>query len=387
MNLFDVLVVLVAVTAAVGGYRLGFLVRVVSWFGLGLGVFVGALVLPRLMERVQDASNASLVLVAVATLLGCSLVGQGIGLAIGSRLRIALPPGAVQGVDRGAGGIAGIAGVLVGLWLLLPTLSAMPGATAEQVRGSLIAREVHDRFPDAPDAIQALRRIVGDPFPQVLDPFTRAPDPGPPPPSTGISQAIAEQVARSTVKVEGVACRRVQEGSGFVVAPDLIVTNAHVVAGETETRVQLLDGAVRDAVVVGYDPRRDLAVLRVTDLGLPALGRRDAVPGDVGGVFGYPGGGPLEISPFNVADQISAVGTDIYDRERTTRQVLVLAAQLAPGDSGAALVDAEGNVIGVAFAVAPDRPSVAYALSLPELQAVLDGSNLTAASPTGACLV
>jgi S1-C subfamily serine protease len=387
MNLFDLGVILLAIVAAVGGYRLGFLLRVVSWAGLALGVFVGTLVLPRLMERVRDASDASLVLIAVATLLGCSLIGQGIGLAIGSRLRIAVPPGPARHIDRGAGAVAGIAGVLVALWLLLPTLSALPGATAEQVRGSLIAREVHERFPGAPDAIQALRRMVGDPFPEVLDPFTRAPDPGPPPASTGISQDIADQVARSTVKVEGVACRRVQEGSGFVLAPDLIVTNAHVVAGEDDTQVRLLDGTARDATVVAYDHRRDLAVLRVPNLGLPVLGQRDATRGDIGGVFGYPGGGPLEISPFNVADQINAVGTDIYDREQTTRQVLVLAAQLAPGDSGGALVDAEGNVIGVAFAVAPDRRNVAYALSLDELRAVLAASNLNTPASTGACLV
>jgi S1-C subfamily serine protease len=387
MNLFDLGLILLAVIAAVGGYRLGFLLRVVSWAGLALGVLVGVLVLPRLMERVHNASDASLVLIAVATLLGCSLIGQGIGLAIGTRLRIALPHGPARHLDRAAGAAAGIVGVLVALWLLFPTLSAFPGATAEQVRGSLIAREVHERFPPAPDAIQALRRMVGDPFPEVLDPFTRAPDPGPPPASTGISQAVADQVVRSTVKVEGVACRRVQEGSGFVLAPDLIVTNAHVVAGENETQVRLLDGTVRDATVVAYDHRRDLAVLRVPNLGLPALGQRDAVVGDLGGVFGYPGGGPLEISPFGVADQISAVGTDIYDRERTTRQVLVLAAELAPGDSGGALVDAEGNVIGVAFAVAPDRRNVAYALSLEELRAVLAASNLNAPSSTGACLV
>lgn len=387
MNLFDVVVILFAVTAAIGGYQLGFLMRVVSWLGLALGVLVAVWLLPSLMERVRDASNFSLVLIAVATLLGCSLIGQGVGLAIGSRLRIALPPGPARGVDRGAGAIAGIAGVLVGLWLLLPTLSAMPGATAEQVRESTIAREVDERFPDAPDAVQTLRRIVGAPFPQVFDPFTRAPDPGPPPASTGISQAVADQVARSTVRVQSMACGRIQEGSGFVVDQDLVVTNAHVVAGENETRVQTTDGTVRDATVVGYDPRRDLAVLRIDDLGLPALGRRDATVGDVGGVFGYPGGGPLEISPFNLANQIDAVGTDIYDSEQTTRQVLVLAAQLAPGDSGAALVDPEGNVIGVAFAVAPDRPNVAYALSLQELQAVLDGSNLGATSSTGACLV
>jgi S1-C subfamily serine protease len=103
-------------------------------------------------------------------------------------------------------------------------------------------------------------------------------------------------------------------------------------------------------------------------------------------VFGHPGGGGLEISPFEVGDEITALGKDIYDRQDSRRQVLVLAAQLQPGDSGSALVDAEGNVIGVAFAVAPDRTDVAYALTLDEVRAVLQ-QDLSAARDTGSCLV
>ena len=103
-------------------------------------------------------------------------------------------------------------------------------------------------------------------------------------------------------------------------------------------------------------------------------------------MFGRPGGGPLEISPFRVADQIDARGRDIYDSGTTNRDVLVLAFELAPGDSGSALVDSQGQVIGVAFAVAPDKPSVAYALAISELEAVLSG-DLSSERDTGGCLV
>ncbi len=197
---------------------------------------------------------------------------------------------------------------------------------------------------------------------------------------------MAEAVTESTVKVQGEACGRIQEGSGFFVTPQLVVTNAHVVAGEDDTRLQLADGDTVDAEVVAFDPDRDLAVLRTDDVGITPLPLRAAEPGDTGGVFGHPGGGPLEISPFRVSEQIPAVGRNIYDRGRTERQVLVLASELAPGDSGSALVDPEGRVVGVAFAVAPDKPGVAYALAVEELEPVLAG-DLSRARDTGGCLV
>jgi S1-C subfamily serine protease len=387
VNLLDLLLFLLAVSAAVGGYRLGFVGRLMSWLGLVTGLLLGSAILPALMRRLHDASDVSLVLVAIATLLGTALVGQGIGLTLGSKLQIALPEGPARRVDRTAGSILGVIGVLVGLWLLLPVLASAPGWTAEQARGSRIAREVSDNFPEAPDTMQALRRVVGDePFPEVFDALQPSPDPGPPPAATGLTQAVADRAVQSTVKVEGIACNRIQEGSGFVAAPGLIVTNAHVVAGEDETEVELDDGSKREAVVVAFDPSRDLAVLQVDGLDRTPLHLRDAEVDDIGGVFGHPGGGPLEISPFKVGDQITAVGTDIYDRDRSRRQVLVLASDLAPGDSGAAMIDTQGNVVGIAFAVAPDKPGVAYALALEELREVL-ATDLTTPRSTGDCLL
>jgi S1-C subfamily serine protease len=387
VNILDVFLVLMAISAAVGGYRLGLLAKLISWLGLVVGVLVGIAVLPNLLGRLEDASQPSLVLVAVATLLGAGLLGQGLALTLGSKLNIEVPAGAPRQIDRGVGAVAGCFSVLVGLWLLVPILTSQRGWWAEQAYGSTITREVHDRFPEPPNAMQALRWIVGDePFPLVFDALQEAPDLDPPPAASGLSQAIADTAYESTVKVQGVACSRVQEGSGFVVAENLVATNAHVVAGEDETEVQLNDGSIRDAEVVAFDPRRDVALLRVDDLGRAPLDLRDAEAGDVGGVFGHPGGGPLEVSPFKVAEEITAVGNDVYDREESRREVLVLASNLAPGDSGAPLIDPAGDVVGVAFAVAPDKDGVAYALALEELRAVLAG-DLSAERETGDCLV
>jgi S1-C subfamily serine protease len=386
VNVFDIFLIVLAVSAAIGGYRLGFVARATSWLGLALGLVAGAFLLRRIVPEMQDAGQATKSLVAVGLLVGAALIGMSLGLVLGSRLYSELPPGAARRADRAAGGVIGVVGVLVGLWLLLPVLAHVPGLMSEQARGSAIAREVSDRFPDPPDTLAVLRRFVGDePFPQVFDALRPAPDAGTAPEQSGLSTAVANQVVQSTVKVTGEACSRIQEGSGFFVGPDLVVTNAHVVAGESGTEVELADGRNLDASVVAFDPDRDLAVLR-TDGEAPALSLRDADTGDVGGVFGHPGGGGLEVSPFRVAEEITAVGRDIYDQGSTSRDVLVLASDLAPGDSGSALVDPQGQVIGVAFAVAPDKPGVAYALAISELREVLE-RDLSGERDTGGCLV
>lgn len=385
--MLDVVLVLVAISAAVAGYRLGFIARATSWLGLALGVTVGALVLPPLLRQVRGASDVTTALVAIGALVGSALLGQALGLVLGTRLNVALPAGPVRRVDQAVGAVLGVVGLLVALWLLLPTLADVPGWTSEQARGSIIAREVNARFPDAPDTLQALRRLVGDnPFPRVFDALRPSPDPGVVPEASGLSDALATTVAASTVKIEGEACSRIQEGSGFFVADDLVVTNAHVVAGEDDSDVLLSDGTRIDGTVVAFDTARDLAVLRTSGADRPGLPLDEAEVGTAGGVFGHPGGGPLEISPFKVGERITAVGTDIYDSSRTERKVLVLAADLAPGDSGGALVDSQGQVVGVAFAIAPDRPSVAYALAVDEVAAVLAG-DLSEERNTGDCLV
>jgi S1-C subfamily serine protease len=375
------------VGAAIGGYRLGLLARVASWVGLALGIAVGSLVLPPVLRGLGEASPPQLLFVTVGVLLGTAFVGQALGLLVGARLHATLPPGAaLRSADRTAGAFAGVAGVLIGVWILLPLMADVPGWWATQARTSSVARWVDERFPEPPDTVETLRRLVGeDQFPRVFDALQRSPDVGPPPTSSTIPQAVVDAVVPSTVKVEGVACRRIQEGSGFVVGDGLVVTNAHVVAGEDETIVQRSDGSEVRARVVAFDPDRDLAVLAAPDLDRPALTRDAIAEGGVGAAFGHPGGGALRAAPFSVGEKVTATGTDIYDRDRTSRQVLVLAADLQPGDSGSALIDPDGDVVGVVFAIALDRPGVAYALDLPELEAVLAG-DLSRAVDTGPCL-
>lgn len=375
MNLLDGIIIVLALAAAIGGYRLGFLARAVSWVGLAIGLYVAARFLPTIIRALNLSSSSSRLLVAFLVLIGGALAGQAMGLLAGSRLHHALPLGPLREVDRGVGAGVGALGVLVALWLLLPSISAVPGWPARAATTSTISRWVDSHFPQAPDALEVLRRIVGqDAFPQVFNALQPSETLGAAPSSAGISAAIDARVRASTVKVEGQACSEIQEGSGFAVAPNLIATNAHVVAGEGagRTRVLLPNGTTLAAVVVLFDPNRDLALLQVNGLGEAPLARAGGTVGEIGAVYGHPGGqDELSLAPAEVAQSVTAVGRDLYDTHQTSRDVYILSASLHPGDSGAPLVNQNGAVIGVAFAIAPDHPSTAYALASSELDAVL----------------
>jgi S1-C subfamily serine protease len=175
-----------------------------------------------------------------------------------------------------------------------------------------------------------------------------------------------------------------------------VLTNAHVVAGERHTSVVTPDGRALAATVVAFDPDRDLALLSVPNLAeapLPvypastSVVEQERLTGTTGAVFGHPGGQtPIAVTPFMVSQYISALGRDLYDQHDTRRDVFVLASDLMAGDSGGAVVSPSGQVIGVAFAIAPDRPGTSYALSYSEVDHFLATPPAPAAVSTGPCL-
>ena len=371
MNLLDVVVLAGIVAAALGGFRVGFLARVASWIGVGIGFYVALRLLPSVLDTFHLPTASGRLLVAITVLIVGTFIGQAVGLVIGHRVRGVLPVGGARTIDRAVGGFAGALSIVVALWLFLPTLGDVAGWPARQARGSALARAVSSSFPRPPDATQSMRRLVDERgFPRVFEGMQPAPDAGLPPVDSGLDPEVQAAVSRSTVKVMGEACRRIQEGSGFVVSENVIVTNAHVVAGEDDVDVVRPDGKRLGANVVVFDPKRDLAVLRVEKLDMPALGRAKAEQGMTGAVFGHPGGQEdVRAAPARISDEVTADGQDIYGAD-TTRQVFILAANLRPGDSGGPLVDQGGKVVGVAFAIAPDRPGTAYALTGTELDGV-----------------
>jgi S1-C subfamily serine protease len=388
VDALDLIILAGAVFAAVGGYRLGFLGRVVSWLGLAVGFYVAVLVLPAVLRSLHNSTATTLLVVAVVILVGGAMIGQALGLLAGTQLHRALPLGPLRLADRVVGAAVGAVGVFAVLWLLVPSLAQVPGWPAQAVTGSSISRLVSRDLPPPPSALQVLRRLVGNGNPEVFSVLQPGRASGPPPGGVPLTSAAIAQVETSTVKVQGQACGEIIEGSGFAVGTDLVVTNAHVVAGESSgnTSVRLPSGRFLPATVVMYDPNRDLALLSVSGLGEPALPIVAPRVNQTGAVFGHPGGqDPVAVTAARVSVEETAVGPDIYDSHNVRRAILVLAASLAHGDSGGALVDPQGQVTGVAFAISADSSGTSYALNSSELQQALAEPRSRSAS-TGACL-
>ena len=390
MNLLDLLIVIVLVTAAGGGWRLGLLTGATSWILLVQSLVAATLVLPTVVTTVGGKDPGLRLMVGIVLFVSAGFAGQQAGLVLGRWFHRSLlaEDGPGRRWDRAAGAASAPLAVVAVLWLLvLPPMDQAAGALSGLTRHSALARGIEAAFPRAPEASQALRRLAGPAgAPDVFDGLLPALDTGPPPTDAGFSPAVVSRVSASTVTVEGVACQYERQGSGFAVAADLVVTNAHVVAGQTRTTVTRPDGHRLRAQVAVFDPARDLALLAVPGLGQAPLPLGTAKVGTTAAVFGHPGGQrPLRVSPAAIRQRVNALGHDLYAVSITRRAVYVLAAALAPGDSGGGLVDPDGQVVGVAFAISPDSPTTAYALATSELRHVLDAERADPAS-TGPCI-
>jgi len=198
------------------------------------------------------------------------------------------------------------------------------------------------------------------------------------------------RAAASIVKITGVAtsCNRGQEGSGWVVAPERVVTNAHVVAGVSSSHVRIQGtGHSYNARVIVFDPKRDLAVLSVPGLPAPALSQGSALRRSDGAVVaGFPLDGPYRLDSARVRDVLSATGADIYGNPGVIRGVYSLYARVEPGNSGGPLLSPSGEVVGIVFAKSLDDDNTGYALTLAETRPVLEAADRSF-SPvsTGGC--
>jgi S1-C subfamily serine protease len=393
MNLLDAIILVALAGAAIGGYRLGFLARVTSWIGLGIGLYVAARSLPSVVGLLSDdAGSTTRLLLAAVILVGGAFVGQALGIVAGSKLRTVLPLGPLRTADHIVGAFVGALGVIISVWFLLPAMSEVRGDVARLARTSRMAGFIDAALPQPPPAMRSLRGLVENSgFPKVFEGLTRAPAAGPPPASSGLPADVLARVSASTVKIEGRACSRIQDGSGFVTSTDTVVTNAHVVAGDGSPIYAIRpDGKKVKMFVSVMDTDRDIAVLKAPggDLGLKALPivTKTVSEGVTGAVLGHPGGqDPLEVAPSQVSRRVDAIGRDLYDRHPIRRDVFIMASSLAPGYSGGPFVTVNGEVAGVAFAIAPDRENVAYALTDVELRKALV-QDRGAEVQTGKCL-
>ncbi len=348
MSVLDVLIVVFALAMAALGWELGLVRSALPLAGFLAGAIVGGRLGPELLSGGANSPYAP-----VAGLLG-GLIGGGVLAAlldaVGVGIRGRLGGGRwVRTVD-GAGGAA-----LLGLLALLLAWAfgavvreaAAPGERAirQAIDDSKVLGALDDALPPSGPILNLLRRV--DAVPQVTGPSARVP----PPTNAILGAPGVHRAGRSIVKVLGTACGLGLEGSGWVAGRDLVVTNAHVVAGEADTMIEDRAGRTFDAIVVHYEPRNDIAILSVPGLGKPPL-RLEAKPrpGTPAAVLGYPSNGPFAGAAARIG-RTGAVSTqDSYGRGPVRREITPFRGTVISGNSGGAAVDARGRVATTVFA-------------------------------------
>ena len=392
----DVVLGLVLLLYAVSGFRMGLLVGVFSLVGFLGGGFVGLTVLPRLLElwpwAVANEVASRLLLVGGVFIL--ALAGQRLMVNLGARLRshVTAPP--VRAVDATLGAAASVLAVALLVWVVADGLRGATTAPLARAIGDSRVLQAIDSLvpPQAANLFAQFRETLArEGFPRVFEGLGKEPIAPAAPPSAGLAAtAPVVKASGSVVKVTGVAeaCQRGQEGSGWVVSRERVVTNAHVVAGIDEATVAVNGSArtLRGRVVV-FDPSRDLAVIAVPGLTAPSLPLGgDLTPGAEGVVAGFPLDGPFRLDPARVRDTVVAVGSDIYGRSGARREIYSLYTRVEPGNSGGPLITGDGAVAGVVFAKSVDDDQTGYALTMDEARPVLAAApGASAPVSTGAC--
>lgn len=387
MNLLDIGIVLLLVAAAAHGLSQGAALQVLSFGGLWAGFGFGAWIGPRLSPLASTQMGKAMV--SVVSLFGGALLIAGIGRTLGVRAWSALKRLKLGVADSAVGAIIALVATLVAVWLFAITLSTGPSQEiANAIHSSAIVRGLVDRLPPAPAVFARIRALVdASGFPQVFTDLEPSPTAPVALPSDPAVRAAVQAAGQATVKIVGLGCGGVQEGSGFIAAPGHVVTNAHVIAGIDRPSVQDRRGARFNATPVFFDPKMDLAVLRVARLGtapLPML-RNEVRRGDGTAVMGYPGGGPFQAGAAAVLREFQATGRDIYGRSLATRDVYQIQAQVRPGNSGGPFVRANGQVIGVVFAASTTDAGVGYALTSAQVAPRVDQATQSAQVDTGPC--
>ena len=343
MSVVDLIALALVTLTALSGFRRGLVVGVFSLAGLALGAYLGARVGPSLVGAGQARW---LPLVALGGAMLCAAVGQAIGVVIGRNIRRGLLVlGPLRVFDNIGGGMLGAVTGLALCWAVGAVLLYVPGQTElrRYAQDSAILSTLNQEFPPN-RLIDALARI--DPFATLAGPAAGVD----PPEAAVLGSAGVNAAALSVVRVVGSACGLGIEGSGWVAAPGLVVTNAHVVAGIDAPHVDRNDGVLLDARVVSFDRVNDIAVLRVPDLAATPLRLADAVEGTPAGLLGYPGNGPYEETAVRVGRTVQIVGRDAYGHFPTSRRVTTIRGTIRSGNSGGPVVDAQGRVITTVFA-------------------------------------
>ena len=376
MSVVDWVLVGAIIAFAWAGWRQGFVVGALSFAGFLGGGLAAVFILPGAIERFVPQGPARAVMLA-GTILACALGGQVACSLAGRSLRSQLTWSPAQFVDNLGGAALNVLALAVITWILASALAALP-ATSATVRSSRLVVSLDSIVPDqvrngftrlrdtvgssaAPQVFSALAEITGPDVPEV--------DP------TAVRTRGVRAAMDSVVRILGEApeCGSSVTGSGFAIGRSLVLTNAHVVAGIDDPRIELPGGEVRTGRVMAFDPKLDVAVLRVSDLGLPVLELSPSPPrtGDDAVAMGYPDGAGLVVAAARIRAAFRASGDDIYGAAGVDREVVSFRGEVRPGGSGGPLVSPRGSVFGMVFGSGRSDPQTGYAIAATDLVAIV----------------
>lgn len=339
--------------AALNGLRRGLVGSAFSLAGVAAGAYFGAKLAPQVLSG-GESPYTPLVALGGAVVLGIFLQSAA-GMA-GNAIRKSLfivPP--LRVLDSLGGLALGAAAGAAIVWVAGAVALHTPGQVQlrEEVQRSKILREMNARVPPS-RLLDAIARV--DPFAVIRGPKANV---GPPDPAL-LRDPGVRAASSSVFRVTGTACGLGVGGSGWVAAQNLVVTNAHVVAGMKDARIDRADGEYRDAEVVAFDPRDDIAVLRVPGLDAPPLRMVDPVEGAAVAIVGYPESGPLTATPARVGQTGEVLTDDAYGRGPIRRTVTTLRGKVRHGNSGGPAVDGNGRVEATIFAARVGSDSAGY---------------------------
>jgi S1-C subfamily serine protease len=354
LNALDLFIGIFIVVSVLRGARTGFLAGVFSLVGVVVGASVGSRIAPYLLPDGENPLYGAGI--TLGSILAFSVLGEVIARSMGGSIRNRLSSPTSATLDGLGGGLLGFALALVMVWavgvfaLQSPTLASLqPVAQDSRILQTLKERMPSGLLTQAVADLQPLPKIHG-PEPEVAAPVGNI-----------VKDPDVQAASQRTLRVTGTACGYGVEGSAWVAGRNLVVTNAHVVAGETATWVQI-EGSGRQlpAEVVAFDERNDIAVMRVDGLGLSPLPVAAARPGEPAAVIGFPQNGPLDIEPARTGTTERVRSTDAYDNGPVERIVTSFRVYVRPGNSGGPAVDAEGRVISTIFASRSDSQNSGY---------------------------
>ncbi len=379
MTGLDFIIAGVVALLALYGWARGFVAGALSLAGFALGAFLGTRLAPLVLEEGSRSPYAPLFGLLGALLAGSILAGgfEGIGLRLRRRLRapgLAVLDGLLGAVLTAAVGL-GVVWVLGAVTLQAPQAREL----RREVQRSLILRELNAVLPPSGVLLNSLARL--DPFPRIEGPAVELP-----PPRAAITRDPDVVAARaSVVKIVGTACGLGVAGSGWAAGNGLVVTNAHVVAGQDDTRVLAGgEGAGLAATVVAFDARNDVAVLRVPGLAVPALELSASdEPGRPAAILGFPQNGPYTVRAGRVGRAQTVSSQDAYGRGPVRRRIVGLRGRVRPGNSGGPMVDGSGRVVTTIFAGTTSGARGGYGVPNAVVRRALEGADR--AVSTGPC--